>query len=27
VPAGVNHQFVDIKSPITIMSLHLPQAK
>ena len=27
VPSGVNHQFVDIKSPITIMSLHLPQAK
>jgi mannose-6-phosphate isomerase-like protein (cupin superfamily) len=27
VPSGVNHQFVDIKSPITILSLHLPTAK
>lgn len=27
VPSGVNHQFVDIKSPITILSLHLPNAK
>jgi mannose-6-phosphate isomerase-like protein (cupin superfamily) len=27
VPSGVNHQFVDIKSPVTIMSLHLPNAK
>ena len=27
VPAGVPHQFIDIKSPITIMSLHLPKPK
>ena len=27
VPSGVNHQFIDIKSPITILSLHLPNAK
>jgi mannose-6-phosphate isomerase-like protein (cupin superfamily) len=27
VPSGVNHQFVDIKSPITILSLHLPNVK
>lgn len=27
VPSGVPHQFVDIKSPITILSLHLPNAK
>ena len=27
VPSGVNHQFVDIKSPITILSLHLPNTK
>jgi mannose-6-phosphate isomerase-like protein (cupin superfamily) len=27
VPSGVNHQFVDIKSPISILSLHLPNAK
>ena len=24
VPSGVPHQFIDIKSPITILSLHLP---
>ncbi|RPI51981.1 MAG: cupin domain-containing protein [Acidobacteria bacterium] len=27
VPSGVPHQFVDIKSPITILSLHLPDVK
>jgi mannose-6-phosphate isomerase-like protein (cupin superfamily) len=27
VPAGVPHQFIDIKSPVTIMSLHLPKGK
>lgn len=27
VPSGVPHQFVDVKSPITILSLHLPNAK
>src|SRR5215213_9626773 len=27
VPSGLNHQFIDIKSPITILSLHLPNAK
>ena len=27
VPSGVPHQFIDIKSPITILSLHLPNAK
>ena len=27
VPAGLNHQFIDIKSPISILSLHLPLAK
>ena len=27
VPSGVPHQFVDIKSPITILSLHLPNVK
>jgi len=27
VPSGVPHQFIDIKSPITILSLHLPDAK
>jgi|SoiMethySBSTD1v2_1073268.scaffolds.fasta_scaffold3203051_1 mannose-6-phosphate isomerase-like protein (cupin superfamily) len=27
VPAGVPHQFIDIKSPVTIMSFHLPHAK
>ena len=25
VPSGVPHQFVDIKSPITLLSLHLPK--
>jgi mannose-6-phosphate isomerase-like protein (cupin superfamily) len=27
VPSGVPHQFIDIKSPITILSLHLPNVK
>jgi mannose-6-phosphate isomerase-like protein (cupin superfamily) len=27
VPAGVPHQFVDVKSPVTIMSLYLPNPK
>lgn len=27
VPSGVPHQFVDVKSPITILSLHLPNGK
>jgi mannose-6-phosphate isomerase-like protein (cupin superfamily) len=27
VPSGVPHQFIDIKAPITILSLHLPNAK
>ncbi len=27
VPSGVPHQFIDIKSPITILSLHLPVVK
>jgi mannose-6-phosphate isomerase-like protein (cupin superfamily) len=27
VPSGVPHQFVGITSPITILSLHLPNAK
>jgi mannose-6-phosphate isomerase-like protein (cupin superfamily) len=27
VPSGVPHQFTDIKSPITILSLHLPDVK
>jgi mannose-6-phosphate isomerase-like protein (cupin superfamily) len=27
VPSGVPHQFIDIKSPITILSLHLPDVK
>jgi len=27
VPSGVPHQFIDVKSPVTIMSLHLPNAK
>jgi mannose-6-phosphate isomerase-like protein (cupin superfamily) len=27
VPSGVPHQFTDIQSPITILSLHLPDVK
>jgi mannose-6-phosphate isomerase-like protein (cupin superfamily) len=27
VPSGVPHQFIDIKNPITILSLHLPDVK
>ena len=27
VPSGVPHQFIDIKSPVQIMSFHLPKAK
>jgi mannose-6-phosphate isomerase-like protein (cupin superfamily) len=27
VPSGVPHQFVDIKAPVTIMSLYLPNPK
>jgi len=27
VPSGVPHQFVDIQSPVLVMSMYLPDAK
>jgi quercetin dioxygenase-like cupin family protein len=27
VPSGVAHQFVDVKSPVVVMSMYLPDAK
>jgi uncharacterized RmlC-like cupin family protein len=27
VPSGVPHQFVDLKAPVRVMSMYLPNAK